>query len=343
MNVTNDKEQSRAELMEIISSRDPYNAVLSWRYALNMMNGTSPLTPAAYQICAALEASADNLNIKLPEDWTKEAVQTYNRGPRKPVERTHWDGVKATLQRNLAVFDGETFPAPALIQNMDIMARALELDRNSRDTLALLCLRSLDIGCSSFLHGIVDDDQGRLIASMPTLFDRLEARSEMSRIFDLSSPLMKYGFLQNRGSRNGRACIPEFDETLVAKLTTPGLTSDEVIGRILGTSVTPTLDLSDFRHLGQKLDFVVRRIKAAIENRERGVNILLYGEPGVGKTQLAGALAKALGLKLYAIGEEQERAMNPYEGMVGIGQIRLGELLRAQGLLRKIQRVHADV
>ena len=330
-------DQAKTEMMEAIGTRDPYSAVGTWRYALNMMNATSPLTPMAYDILAALEASADKMNVTLPPDWTKDGAryEAYRRGPRKPVERGHWDAVKATLQQNMDILKGETFSAPPLLQNMDEMARALELDIIARATLELLCLRFLDMGCSTFLQGIVSDDQGQLIAAMPALFNRPEARNEVSRIFDVSSPLVKYGFMSSRGSTNGRARIPNLEDSLVAKMSTPGLTGDEVIGRILGTSVTPTLELGDFGHLGQKLDFIVRRLKAAIKNHEQGVNILIYGEPGVGKTEMAGALSKRLGVKLYAVGEERERRLDFGAAIAGIGQIRLGELNRAQGLLRK--------
>jgi transitional endoplasmic reticulum ATPase len=52
-------------------------------------------------------------------------------------------------------------------------------------------------------------------------------------------------------------------------------------------SETPNLELEDFEHLGTQVRMLKTYLAQALTLRRRGVNILLYGRPGTGKTQLS--------------------------------------------------------
>lgn len=61
------------------------------------------------------------------------------------------------------------------------------------------------------------------------------------------------------------------------------------------------LILNDFTHLEKELSVLISYLRNAIITNQRGVNILLYGVPGTGKTELTKVIASELKKSLYEI------------------------------------------
>ncbi|MBQ8481195.1 MAG: ATP-binding protein [Alphaproteobacteria bacterium] len=74
---------------------------------------------------------------------------------------------------------------------------------------------------------------------------------------------------------------------------------------ILNKHLKTKLNFNDFSHIDEK-DFCLRLLKGAIKTHSAGINILLYGRPGTGKTEFAKALCQKAKAKLYAVGEKSE-------------------------------------
>ena len=64
----------------------------------------------------------------------------------------------------------------------------------------------------------------------------------------------------------------------------------------------PSLSVDDFPHLRRDIEIVLQYVSSARAERRRGVNVLVYGEPGTGKTELVRSLAAKLGLVLFEVG-----------------------------------------
>ncbi len=115
---------------------------------------------------------------------------------------------------------------------------------------------------------------------------------------------------------------------------------DELMARLIGQPCKATLDLKDFAHLDNR-DNVVRLLSAAIQERQQekpatGVNILLYGRAGTGKTEFAKTLSRAAGAYLYSIGEPGRNNEEKSDTERDCRARRRNQIRMAQALLRSV-------
>ena len=79
---------------------------------------------------------------------------------------------------------------------------------------------------------------------------------------------------------------------------------DELRAYLLGEPVAAKLAWQDYSHLGLKREFLERMLRGAIQSGSKGINILVHGKTGTGKTEFCTALAEYLGVTLYSACEE---------------------------------------
>jgi len=74
-----------------------------------------------------------------------------------------------------------------------------------------------------------------------------------------------------------------------------------------------SLSINDYSYIKSDLEILMPFLNKALEDKLKGVNILLYGLPGTGKTELSKTIADVLGTKLYEI-SYADRDGDPIEG-----------------------------
>jgi AAA+ superfamily predicted ATPase len=85
----------------------------------------------------------------------------------------------------------------------------------------------------------------------------------------------------------------------------------DLLATIIGKPARAELTWNDFSHLGtlrNRMSIFLRKVSA---ERIPGVNILIWGAPGTGKTEFCKTLASHLGLTLFSIGEKDEGGNEP--------------------------------
>ncbi len=200
------------------------------------------------------------------------------------------------------------------------------LSRTDLDVLELL----LRYRTQPIIESMVDDIFGRAARSitpfnlkgraLPALLG-MSAYAIHGRLRD-DAPLVRSGLVSV--DSDGDLNVVDRLNRLV---TTPGGACLDV-HRLLFRAASPSdLGWSDFDHVARDRDHVVDVLRGALGTGATGVNVLLYGSPGTGKTELCKVLAERLGVTLYSVGESDEEGGEPLRGE------RLQELRLAQRLL----------
>lgn len=78
---------------------------------------------------------------------------------------------------------------------------------------------------------------------------------------------------------------------------------DEMRNAMLGDPLISSVTMEDYEHVTADRDLIAGVLKGAVDGGVAGVNILLYGPPGSGKTELAKVAARAADAALFATGE----------------------------------------
>jgi transitional endoplasmic reticulum ATPase len=113
----------------------------------------------------------------------------------------------------------------------------------------------------------------------------------------------------------------------------PYTSREEWVAAVLGPPLSPELTWADFDHLGSICDFAARVLEGCGKDKTKGVNLLLHGPVGTGKTELCKVLAAKSGMKIWSIGETDEYGGEPMRVE------RLASFRLAQRLLAKRQNV----
>ena len=296
-------------------------------YLRNLLASHGHKTPLLLEICEYLESNRTLLaEGQATLEQLIEEEELSGRG--KDPSRTGMKKLRKLLQELLdsRYADLADDASSSLENNLRLLGEHLELTCEEQSFLGLVMRHRCHQIFSGFLNEITRNHLNTVEAAA------ILTGIEMDLLVDALRPqghLLSSGVLQKPG-RPGSDLDDHFqlpDQVYNAIYRNNGDLND-LLASILGTPATTTLEWTDFVHLGQVRDRLATLLERVGSEHTTGVNLLLWGEPGTGKTEFCKCLAAHLGLRLYPVGETDD------EGGAPNRQERLNDYRLSQNLLR---------
>lgn len=114
--------------------------------------------------------------------------------------------------------------------------------------------------------------------------------------------LLSKGIFIKRGMNDDKIYLAQ---KIIQVFSDPDVETETQIKNILlGKNQKSDLNWKDFQHLAKERDIVLNILTSAIKNHAKGINILLYGSVGTGKTQFAKLIANKAKCDMYSVSAE---------------------------------------
>jgi len=223
--------------------------------------------------------------------------------------------------------------APLLSKNIERLNRLIPLTEQEQAILEFVILLKqydiIDNAVNLIGQNLTTSRSKKILSAILEI-----SLEEINEIFSVHGTFNQSGILQF--DKENSYSFSSKLELLNYEFADNMINLDEEITEMIKHSVRPasmgTLTLEDYSYIQEDLEILLSYLKHAIAHQQQGVNVLLYGLPGTGKTELCKTIANVLDLQLYEI-SYADSDDDPIEGST-----RLRVYKTAQALLSSNQQ-----
>ena len=273
------------------------------RYMLRVLQrGDMPLRATRHML-GWLKERSDSLNFQMPKSLNKAIGNMYSPKFRVSDLERAWSEHRPAILAMLKKAAGETPEPQPLTKNVKMLVKALDLPPSAAKIATLIaCYTRFEQ--VEYLCDAATEVAGPLsrTAALLTGEDSRSLEQLMSPLGDIIAT----GLLQIKdhgeqlAGATGRYAVP-WRIDLCLDQNYRGFR--EMRQMLLGEPLTSGLESSDYNHIAADRDLIAGVLAGAGKVRAKGVNILIYGPPGSGKTELTKMAAESARLSLYPAGE----------------------------------------
>jgi ATP-dependent 26S proteasome regulatory subunit len=233
-----------------------------------------------------------------------------------------WAELRSAVAQSVAEAPNEP---DTIAANVTTFSAALELDSVESAIFRFVFLtdhdNAFDRLCSSIVETRVMDSRGLLVLCLGLAAGEIADR--LSR-----GPLRTLRLVEQRtNSSDYFGYVVPY--RVVRALSQSSSSLADIERSLIGAPRAARLALDDYDHVARERDFVLRVLRGWTCTPRRGINILLYGAPGTGKSEFCKMVADAMGCDLFAVGEADEYGDEPSRGD-RIDALRLADRLAAK-------------
>ena len=203
-------------------------------------------------------------------------------------------------------------PEP-IASNVKHLGDLIGLNETERAIVAFTAILNADAWLGEFMDALGPVSVAQLHQALVVLLD-----TDVNRIYEAfmpAGPLRDSGLVSLRvfdgfGLRDKLSLMIGLADFLFVPQQDPSA----VLAAFFELSAQAQLTLADFPHVDRDLEVILPYLKSVLARREPGVNILIHGQSGVGKTELTRTLAAELGASLYEISNADDDS-SPKNGL----------------------------
>ncbi len=206
-----------------------------------------------------------------------------------------------SLDARLAALRAEDPPAKLpLLANIEVLANLLGLNAAEKAIVAFAAsVHSFAAYRQAIARSYEEVGTQRLAGIIARLANLAEA--QVAHALQEDRTLVSTGILRLEVGTTDLEDKVGLMEGLADILLQPGMDREALISRFMQAAGGASLTPAAFHHLACDVEVTVAYLREAVSLAEPGANILFYGQPGTGKTELAKTVAQALGLRLYEV------------------------------------------
>ena len=185
-------------------------------------------------------------------------------------------------------------------ENLVTLAEFLQLNPVEQELLRFAMHLRSEGPMQDLFEYLPKADLQRTAAIMADLLK--QPKNEILSALKKGSKLDAYGLINRNYRLDGVQDYLAWGETLdFDEFVTQPLNEYALLKSCTEIPQVPSLELDDFAHIAGMKEMMLTYLQQAIKHHRKGVNLLIYGVPGTGKTEFAGLLAQALGISAYNI------------------------------------------
>lgn len=241
----------------------------------------------------------EHLGLDVQDELT---LGDYEKGVIRKAFQARW-----TLVRNISVQD-DALPA-ALLHNTASLGELLGASALEINLLRLAILMHTHPALHSAAHYVEDVTPTRFMHILSDLLDAPVA-DIAAALAEKTGVFIRAGLLIFDEESHGEELIDRLDLVSISfarnMLTMPKFNPAEIFKGVFQPCLPPSLLASHYSHMRHEFAIVRELVREAVATQRRGVNVLLYGEPGTGKTELSRLIVQLAGVPGFEVSYENE-------------------------------------
>ena len=185
-----------------------------------------------------------------------------------------------------------------LRQNIGKLKSAADLTDTDCDILEFVLHLHTNTSLEACTDYLVWNTRSHVVGALSTILDL--PHSQVKAALSEQGSLIKSGLLSYRADwQEPRSKLSPINDFFVDNMFTQGMDVMSLMQGAFKRSDKASLRLNDYQHIKSELSLMLDYLNESKQNK--GINILLHGEPGTGKTELVKLIAKKLGKSLFEV------------------------------------------